>query len=205
MEVIQSELQKKGMSELFQNGKIVAFDDDFAFIKKAMKYDEDVHEVVTDFIFLGYEFSTSEIDKKFKKTFVNRFLNKQIEFQTIELFSSTLLSIIFSYEEHIEGIYSDMEKYFNAQSESETTNQGTSQSDSRYLASELPQNNINLNVDDTVLNYGNQNNISRNKNQDEGTSKTVSKQYNLESLLKAKTLIDDVFTEIERKCFYKIG
>lgn len=193
------------MNELFQNGKIVAFDDNFAFIKKAMKYDEDVHEVVTDFIFLGYEFSTSGIDKKFKKTFVNRFLNKQIEFQTIELFSSTLLSIIFTYEAHIESIYSDMEKYFNAQSESETTNQGTSQSDSRYLASELPQNNINLNVDDTVLNYGNQNNISRNKNKDEGSSKTVSKQYNLESLLKAKTLIDDVFTEIERKCFYKIG
>lgn len=205
MEVIQSELRKKGMNELFHNGKIVAFDDDFAFIKKAMKYDADVHEVVTDFIFLGYEFSTSEIDKKFKKTFVNRFLNKQIEFQTIELFSATLLSIIFSYEDHIESIYSDMEKYFNAQSESETTNQGTSQSDSRYLASELPQNTINLNVDDTVLNYGNQNNISRNKNQDEGSSKTVSKQYNLESLLKAKTLIDDVFTEIERKCFYKIG
>ena len=86
MNLIQSELIKKGKNEFFNENQLSFFDDRFAFIKKVMNYDDDIHVIVTEKIFVGFTFSTDEIDKDFKRMFINHFLVAEIQGQTIEDF-----------------------------------------------------------------------------------------------------------------------
>lgn len=201
MNLIQSELIKKGKNEFFNENQLSFFDDRFAFIKKVMNYDDDIHEIVTEKIFVGFTFSTPEIDKDFKRMFINRFLVAEIQGQTIEDFGNRVVYTTLSLSKYIENVYKNIDKFMNGQSESETSNSGTGLTDFRNLMSSLPQDNINLNVDDTILNYGDTNTINRTKNKNDGKSNTVSNTYNIDNLLKAQDIFIKILNEYDRRCF----
>lgn len=90
-DLLKSELIRAGESEFYTNNRVVFFDDEHSFIKKIMKYDNDVEEIVTRMFFQGEKLLSPESDKQFKKAFVNRFLNRQISRQTVEDFSSQVV------------------------------------------------------------------------------------------------------------------
>ena len=204
MELIRSELQNEGLNEIFNDGQITAFDDTFSFIKKVMNYDDDVQFIVTNRMFQGFTFQNSMLDDTFKKMFVNRFLDREIKFQTLETFSAMLLYTVLSQEKFIEQVFEHYEKYVTGESISKTDNDGEALSDTRQLQSDLPQNNVNLNVDDTVLDYGNQNTITRNKNTHDNQTETSSKQYQLSNVMELRNVWESVFSEIDRNCFLQV-
>lgn len=176
----------------------------YSFIKKVMTYDDDVSEIVTDVFFQSFTFDNPETDVIFKKTFINRFLNRKIQTQSIEDFSSQLLYYVLSHKNFIETVYGELDKYLLGETISDTKTGNNRSSDSRFLASDLPQDNINLNVDNTVLNYGNQNTISRSKETGSNDSKTVNTQYNLATFLETKELLNTIFDEIDQFCFLQV-
>src|SRR5699024_11792863 len=59
-------------------------------------------------------------DFHFKKAFFYRFVNRQINRQTIESFRFELISTFLTYQEHINKVYEDLEKYIQGVSESKT-------------------------------------------------------------------------------------
>lgn len=203
-EIIKSELINSGHNEFFNEKDFVFYDDDFSFIKKAMRYDEDVQKIVNKKIFQGFTFKDKQMDLDFKKTFVNSFLDYEIGFQTIEAFSMKVLKVTLSYQKYLETIYLDFDKFMNGLSETNSTGENENTDDNRRLNSDLPQDNINLNVDNTILNYGNENEINRNRQK--GITKTNSKNnvYSLGTLEKMKELFADVFNIYEQKCFLHV-
>ena len=218
--IIESELQKKGVNEYFNEGKITAFDKNFSLYHKMLAYDEDVSGIVTDVLFNGFTFSV-EVDTLFKKMFTQRFLNREINRQTVEAFAGKLLYVTLSRQHYIETVFSDLLAYVN--NESTTSGNGDSFnetihvgnqiqiSDSRQLESDLPQDNINLNVDNTTLDYGNRNSISRNKNQNDSDStntitatngnETITSVKNLEKLIQSEKIWDEIFNIYDKACF----
>lgn len=113
-EYINSELEKTGQNEFIdKDGHLVFFDEEFQFIQKILKYDDDVHDIVTNKIFKGYKLSNDSVDKYFKKAFITRFLDREIGRQTIEAFSSQLLYVTLTHQEYIETVFgSEYHKYF---------------------------------------------------------------------------------------------
>lgn len=201
-DIVRSELMKSGKSEFFDNeGNFVFYNDDFQFIKKMLRYDDDIHEIVTNTIYQGFTFDNSEVDRMIKKMFMARFLNREIGRQTLEAFSMELIYISLSSENYITNIFTRLEKFLTSEIESSSKTDGNDQSDTRTLFSSLPQNNVNLNVDDTILDYGDNNNIARSKNIRGGTSTNNQKSYNLENLLMTDGLIENYFLKIDKKCF----
>ena len=65
-EYINGELSRLGRNEFVNNGNLTIFDDEFQFIQKILKYDDDVHNIVTKKIFKGYELPITEVDRYFK-------------------------------------------------------------------------------------------------------------------------------------------
>lgn len=204
-EYINSELELIGQDEFIDSdGNLIIFNEEFQFIQKILKYDDDVHNVVTNKIFKGYKLSNDSVDRYFKKAFITRFLDREIGRQTIEAFTSQLLYVTLTHQEYIETVFgSEYHKYFEQHvdyntdtvgntveqstehgetkqtqntntkdthsDQSNTTHSDTSStngqttSDDRSAEATLPQSEVNINVNNTELNYADTNNISKNK------------------------------------------
>ena len=89
--IIQSELIKRGYNEFVDHdGNLVFFNDDHQFMTKILSFDNDVSEIVDD-LFNGNVLDDPVHDDHFKRNFFYRFINRQINRQTIEAFKVTLL------------------------------------------------------------------------------------------------------------------
>lgn len=232
MEILQSELQRKGLNEFVNNNRISFSNKDYAFIQKIMHYDDDVNDIVNQTLFKGFKFTDERIDRYFKESFVTKFLDREIGRQTVEAFASQVLYVTLTHEDYIYTVYgSEMIKYLEQQSEGKSTDigkalenaieqgqtkqrqqdksheaykdeeknthsdeknsNGKATTDDRNATSTLPQSQVNINVDNTNLDYADENTINRNKNvhsDDENssgkndTNKNGTKDSTLDSL-----------------------
>ena len=215
---VESELFKMGHDNeiVDSQGNLVFFDNDFQVMTKVMSYDGDVENIVNN-IFSQLELDDPLHDYHFKKAFFYRFINRQINKQTIESFRFELISTFLTYQEHINKVYEDLEKYIQGVSESKTisdthsddsseqnsksnstqndtqenenktndtseqknnqNNSGSTTTDTRNARSTLPQSNIQLDVNNTIMTTADSNDISRNKqsNTQDSTNNTNSK------------------------------
>ena len=125
--VIKSELINEGFNEFVDDdGTFVFFDDEHQFITKMLTYDDDVSDVV-DRLFTGLSLTHRENDEHFKKTFLMRFFNRQINFQTIESFKVSLLSTFLMQQYYINTVYADLDKYINQSQINANTNKQTNE------------------------------------------------------------------------------
>lgn len=234
--IIQSELLQKGYNEFIdKEGNLVIFDTDYQFMTKIISFDEDVESIVNSF-FNGLCLENEEYDTHFKKNFLYRFINRKINKQTIESFKLELMSTFLMNEDYINRIYGDLEKYLtqkatsegednqeNKQENSELNTQktdGTSNTDNRSAFTELPQSSVNIDVDNTSLEYASDNTITRNKqvsNQDvkgettgtstgetSGTNRSENRLYQLDELFKTNGLLEQIYNVFDTKCFLQV-
>ena len=218
--IIQSELINNGVDEFIdENGKIIFFENDKQITRKILLFDNDVQKVVNE-LMIGIELENPEHDMHFKKSFVYRFINRRINRQTLEEFQFELFSTFLTQQDYINTIYADLEKYILKQSEGEQTNnqnntqtsKSVSSNDSRSAYANLPQSNLNLDVDNTNMETADDNTVSRskqatdntNENNTSGNSNDSSKQYALDELIKSKDLLKNVFDMFDVNCFMQI-
>ena len=220
MGLINSELQKKGNSEFVKDGKLVFFDEDEQFIQKIMKYDEDVEKIVTDKFFKGFTFDNEQTDHDFKKTFVNQFLDREIMFQTVEKFGSQVIRLTLQHEKYIETAYEKYQELLTQEqwhederdTENNSKQDSTNTTDNRNLRSTLPQDEINMNVENSEMKYADENSIDKQKQKENetgnetGNEKGQSKDnaYNVETLKSLQDIFKDIFEIYDRYCFLHV-
>lgn len=253
MEIIQSELQRAGFNEFVNNGKITFNNEDYAFIQKVLRFDDDVKKIVDNVFFKGFSFSDERIDRYFKQAFTTRFLNREIGRQTVEAFASLVLyetiireeyiytvfgSELYKYlENHVDFNSDEIQNQINEETKDDTQNEtynsrsesnGSSVSDDREATTSLPQSEMNINVDNDVLTFADDNTITKNKTtttdetntdgdrdttgntktngtQDTtGNQKSLQKSYLMENLEKLYTTRERVFNDYDKKCFLHI-
>lgn len=196
MEIIQSELINNGFNEFVNDGKLTFDNQEFQFIQKVLRFDEDVKKIVDNIIFKGFKFNDERIDRYFKQSFTTRFLDREIGRQTIEAFASLVLYETIIREDYIFTVFgSEVYKYLenhvdydlketgnmneneiqnrtneetqtsteNEKNDGEVNTTGSNISSDRELTSSLPQSEVNLDVDNDVLLYGDSNTIAKNK------------------------------------------
>ena len=217
---MQSELIKKGFNEYVDDdGNLVFFDENYQFMKKILSYDQDVSKIV-DWLFSGLSLKNKEFDKHFKKGFLYRFINRKINRQTIEAFRLEMLSTFYSNEDFINRIYEDVDKYLTQTSVSDQKNKqtnkqkndGSTTSDNRSAFADLPQDNVQLDVNSTIMESASDNTISRNKQtntqvsdgETTGESSGENKAYHLDELFKTNGLMEQIYNVFDVKCFLQV-
>lgn len=200
-EIIKSELIHSGKKEFYNDNKLTFFDDDFQFIKKIAKYDKDVELIVTKRIFLDFYFDNKELDIFFKQTFCNMFSNREIGRQTLEDFAMVLQTNMLTMQEYIILLYENYKDMLKGKSQTTSIRNNETSDAYRNLYSTLPQDNVNLNVKDTVLNYGDNNTISLTQNESNAVNNDTTIKFDLDTLLKSKLIFKDIFYEIDKTCF----
>ena len=248
--IVQSELYALGHDNeiVDKEGNLVFFDNKFQVMSKIMSYDSDI-ETIIDRLFNNMKLNNTIHDQHFKKTFFFRFINREINRQTVESFMLELTATFLTNQDYINRIYTDMEKYILGYSEtndnsnqdsndlktstsknnssniSESSSTGNTTTDNRQARSDLPQNRVNLDVNNTLMATANENDISRNKqnnsqtntdeqttsnvteNEDQseshstGESNSISKTYQLDQLFKTNNVLERIMNEFDKKCF----
>lgn len=206
---IQTELIKQGLNEFEDaEGRLILFDKKHQFMQKIISYDDDVAKIVDD-LFFNLSLENAESDYHFKKTFLLRFVNRKINRQTIEAFQLELMNVFLTNEFYINQVYQDLDKYMTGTTDSDQVNkqlnEGTTNSDHRQAYAELPQNSVNIDVNDTVMTSASDNTISRNKQSNQqaidGNTKTESKNYALDRLVQSSQVMEQIFLTFDKKCF----
>lgn len=124
-DILRSELQKAGHNEFVNNGRLTFNNEEFAFIQKILRFDEDVKNIVDDKIFKGFKFNDERIDRYFKEAFITRFLDRQINRQTIEAFASQVLYVSITHEDYIYTVFgNDMQRYLENHTTTDTEDKG---------------------------------------------------------------------------------
>lgn len=208
---IQSELIKRGLNEFEKDGELILFDSKQQFMNKIFTYDDDVASIMND-LFIQQSLNDLENDHHFKKVFLYRFVNRQINRQTIESFQLELANVFLSQADYINRIYEELEQYLTGASQSNQStkqvNDGQTTTDSRSAFSDLPQSSTNLDVDNTIMTAASDNTVSRNKQTNQqasdGTQSTHSKSYQLDQLLKTSGIMEQILNQFDRKCFLQI-
>src|SRR5699024_12798353 len=89
--LIQSELIKEGFNEFVdEDGNLIFFESEHQFTSKILSYDEDIKHIVTD-LFSNHQLDDTVFDDQFKKMFLYRIINRQINRQTVESFKMQLI------------------------------------------------------------------------------------------------------------------
>src|SRR5699024_7288387 len=125
-----------------------------------------------------------------------RFVNRQINRQTVEAFKMELLSTFISNETFINTLYEDLEKYIEQTNTTngennqinQQLNDGSTTTDNRQAFADLPQSRTNLDVDNTIRDHATDNTISRNKQETKqetegetsGKNESENKTYQLD-------------------------
>lgn len=206
-DLIHSELIQNGFNEFENDEGFTFFNPENAFIKKVMKYDEDVERIVNEKFFQNEKLKDDESDKHFKKTFVNKFLNNSIQTQTIESFASKVVYTFLVNNDYIDNVY-DVNRFVSGESTSNATNEeeNNSSNENRNARSDLPQSQHTVNVDNTELDFANEFTLmkSKDKGNNKSQNNTTNKQYNVENLIKIKGLLEMVFIDFNKNCFKQV-
>src|SRR5699024_878281 len=218
--IIHSELIKRGYNEIVDNdGNLIYFDSDQQFMNKIFSYDEDISEIVDD-LFNGNVLDDPVHDDHFKRNFFYRFVNRQINRQTIEAFKLEMLSVFMSNKTYINMVYEDLEDYILQKNISHSDNEqnnnqvntGSNTTDNRSAFADLPQSTANLDVNNTTMQYPSDNTISRSKqtNQQETDGSTTNesnsenKSYSLDELFKSNGVLENILNIFDVKCFLQV-
>ena len=109
MDIIQTELINNGLNEFVNKvdgvTQITKNDDKFTFIRKVAQYDDDVQAVVNHAIFMNFSLENKQADLFFKKSFINRFVDREIGTQTLELFTNHLIGQYITDEPFITNLF----------------------------------------------------------------------------------------------------
>src|SRR5699024_10244814 len=110
--IVQSELYAVGHNNeiVDKEGNLVFFDNEFQVMSKVMSYDYDIENIV-DRLFNHMKLNNTVHDQHFKKTFFFRFINREINRQTVESFMLELTATFLQNQDYINRVYSAMEKY----------------------------------------------------------------------------------------------
>lgn len=232
-EIISGELLRHGRNEFINNGLLTFDDPKYAFIHKIINYDEDVSKICDDVIFKGFKLNNLISDNKFKRTFVNRFLDREINRQTLEAFAAQVVYVTLTHEDYLNIVFSDeIEMYLQNHNtsdlstrtlqDSNTMNNSFNNSDdttqNRQAETTLPQSQVNMNVDHDELDFADSFAIDKSKNvnnqyrqSDEFTDSnthqntdTFIKNFNIENLKQVYDLRERVFNHFDRNCFLQI-
>lgn len=206
-EILRNEASKyKNWDDIFnsKNGQFIRYGGEDALIYQVAKYTDMIADVADHAFFSGYKLSDENADRFFKKMFVNRFLVREIGFQTVDIFRTRLIGLLLQYEQYIVNTYKNYEKMFTGHSENSTDQKGQGLNKQRYAHISLPQNNVNIDLNNDNAEYADINDLTNNSSNNSNNSKTVSNKFSPDVLAKLQNVYQKVLDDFDKKLFLQV-
>ena len=200
-DIINGELERH-RAEIYRSNNQIIFNQ-ANLMRKTLEYKDPYFiKMLQETLFHG----TSNINQRerFEREFLQRFINRVIKYQTVDLFSTYLASFISEYQEIINYTYDKYDMLVTGQVETVSNNNSTTTNKTNSIYSNLPQNQINMNLDIDTLDYADDNTISKSRATNSGTDRSTSNAYDIEALSKISALKEQIFKDMDRLLFSQI-
>lgn len=200
-DIIYGELERH-RAEIYRSNNQIIFNQ-ANLMKKTLEYkDPNFIKMLQETLFYG----TSNINQRerFEREFLQRFINRVIKYQTFDLFSTYLASFISEYQELINYCYDKYDMLVTGQVDTVSNNNSTSTNKSNSIYSNLPQNQINMNLDIDTLDYADDNTITKSRATNSGTDRSTSSAYDIDALSKISSLKEQIFKDMDSLLFSQI-
>ena len=200
-DIIYGELERH-RAEIYRSNNQIIFNQ-ANLMRKALEYkDPNFISMLQETLFYG----TSNINQRqrFEREFLQRFINRVIKFQTVDLFTTYLSTFVSEYQELINYCYDKYDLLVTGQVETVSNNNSTSTNKTNSIYSNLPQNQINMNLDIDTLDYADDNTISKSRATNSGTDRSTSSAYDIEALNKISALKEQIFKDMDNLLFSQI-
>lgn len=175
----------------------------YNYMKQIQLYTDPVEKITNENIFLFNTLPNPEHDKHFKKMFINHFLTREIAYQSFEEFSIKIASVFLANYQLLVNYYENIDKILTQNTENKSQSDNTQSNNQRSIISTLPQNAINLSLDDNELDYADTNTISKNNTSSNGLTSNTTKNYNIDTMIKhlGNNVLIEVLNQFDKKCF----
>lgn len=147
-EILRSEYDKFGGDDFFnpKTGQLLEMGDKFALIKRISYFDDDIYKLCNYALFTDYVLDSKECDRYFKRMFVNHFLNREIAFQTIDLFRVKLLACLMADNKYLSNIYDHFNDIFQGGNNSQDEQTQETDGKNKNANQTLPQDNASIDL-----------------------------------------------------------
>lgn len=200
-DIIYGELERH-RAEIYRSNNQIIFNQS-NLMRKTLEYkDTNFIKMLQETFFYGT--STINQRERFEREFLQRFINRVIKYQTVDLFSTYLASFVSEYKELINYTYDKYDMLVTGQVDTVSNNNSTSTNKTNSIYSNLPQNQINMNLDIDTLDYADDNTISKSRATNSGTDKSTSSAYDIDSLNKISALKEQIFKDMDSLLFSQI-
>ena len=206
--IICSELINSGYNEFITQNRnqLTYYDKNARVISQINMYEKDeIIKACQNTIFYGLSFLNNR--KRFEKEFINHFLTRNIKYQTYEVARLQLVSFVFENLEIIESIYY-AENLLLGKSQTTSTGKTSSQTINKNnsLYADLPQDNVNMDVNNDTLDYASNNSINKSKSNGTSDSNNVSnsQSYNIDNLTKLYMFKAQLFNDLDKRLFSQL-
>ena len=200
-DIIYGELETH-RAEIYRSNNQLIFNQN-NLMRKTLEYKDTYFiKMLQETLFFG----TTPINQRerFEREFLQRFINRVIKYQTVDLFSTYLATFVSEYQEIINYCYDKYDMLVTGQVETVSNNNSTSTNKSNSIYSNLPQNQINMNLDIDMLEYADDNTISKSRNTNSGTDKSTSSAYDIDALSKISALKEQIFKDMDSLLFSQL-
>ena len=200
-DIIYGELERH-RAEIYRSNNQIIFNQ-ANLMRKTLEYKDSYFiRMLQETLF----YATSNINQRerFEREFLQRFINRVIKYQTIDLFSTYLASFISEYQELINYTYDKYDMLVTGQVDTVSNNNSTSTNKSNSIYSNLPQNQVNMDLDIDTLDYADDNTISKSRGTNSGTDRSTSSAYDIEALNKISALKEQIFKDMDNLLFSQI-
>ena len=197
-DIIYGELERH-RAEIYRSNNQLIFNQ-ANLMRKTLEYKDPYFiKMLQETLFFG----TSNINQRerFEREFLQRFINRVIKYQTVDLFSTYLASFVSEYQELINYTYDKYDVLVLGQVETVSNNNSTSTNKTNSIYSNLPQNQVNMNLDIDTLDYADDNTISKSRATNSGTDRSTSSAYDIEALNKISALKEQIFKDMDNLLF----
>lgn len=200
-DVIYGELECH-RAEIYRSNNQLIFNQN-NLMRKTLEYKDPYFiKMLQETLFFGT--STINNRERFEREFLQRFINRVIKYQTADLFSTYLATFVSEYQELINYCYDNYDKLVLGQVDTVNNNNSTSTNKSNSIYSNLPQNQINMNLDIDTLDYADDNTITKSRANNIGTDKSTSSAYDIDALSKISALKEQIFKDMDSLLFSQI-
>ena len=200
-DIIYGELETH-RAEIYRSNNQIIFNQN-NLMRKTLEYKDPYFiKMLQETLFFG----TSNINQRerFEREFLQRFINRVIKYQTVDLFSVYLATFVSEYQELINYCYDKYDMLVLGQVDTVSNNNSTSTNKTNSIYSNLPQNQINIDLDIDSLDYADDNTISKSRATNSGTDRSTSSAYDIEALSKISALKEQIFKDMDRLLFSQL-
>ena len=167
------------------------------------KKDTDILEVARYSIFYGLgDYLKEDVRHQFEHDFINRFINRHFNYQTYEVVSAKLSSIVSSNADILNSVYD--KDFILGLASGSSVNDSSGNNRSNAINSSLPQDQVNMDLERELLEYADNNSINKSKFNQNSTTTNSNTKKSVDEIEKMFVLKEKIWLLIDKTLFTQI-